>query len=209
MFTKKLTEIGADFPESFVKNMDRLIVQMHPKYKRKAAKAKAALASSKPSDKTAGIADEQKALKARKFPGLSVPDQEWTPVDKFLQDRSSKEVVEILPPSLEVDDTFSQLAAIGSRRNRPSAEDFMENVPPHKRMRNGEGSGNGYGGDNGYGARGGDRGYGGGNERGRSTRPVMDERPVLYKIYDGSVSNVRDFGAFVSLEGIQGRVEGG
>ncbi|KAK4690090.1 ATP-dependent RNA helicase DHX8/PRP22, partial [Tremellales sp. Uapishka_1] len=227
-FQSKLNDIGADFPESFVKNMDRLIITMHPKYKRKAAKAKAAALSSKPTDKTAYIADEQKQMQARKFPGLSVPDQEWRPVDKYLEDRARIEPAsEKLPASLSVDDTIAQLSAVASRRNRPAAEDFLDGEPSAKRMRNGDdgynrgghggndgygGRDNGYGGrDNGYGGRGGSNGNSGGNGydgRGRGGRPIMDDKPVLYKIYNGSVSNVRDFGAFVSLEGVQGRIEG-
>ncbi|KAI7826677.1 P-loop containing nucleoside triphosphate hydrolase protein [Kickxella alabastrina] len=37
---------------------------------------------------------------------------------------------------------------------------------------------------------------------------TLDDAPVLYKIYSGRVSNLKDFGAFVGLEGIRGRVEG-
>ncbi|KAJ2863285.1 DEAH-box ATP-dependent RNA helicase prp22, partial [Coemansia asiatica] len=36
----------------------------------------------------------------------------------------------------------------------------------------------------------------------------QDEAPVLYKIYSGRVTNLKDFGAFVSFDGVQGRVEG-
>ena len=50
------------------------------------------------------------------------------------------------------------------------------------------------------------RGYGRGG-RGRG-RVQLDERPVLYKIYDGRVQGLKKFGAFVQLEGIAGRVEG-
>ena len=39
-------------------------------------------------------------------------------------------------------------------------------------------------------------------------RPVIDEAPILYKIYDGKISKTMDFGAFVSLEGVKGRREG-
>ncbi|KAJ2697913.1 DEAH-box ATP-dependent RNA helicase prp22 [Coemansia sp. IMI 209128] len=38
--------------------------------------------------------------------------------------------------------------------------------------------------------------------------PAVDDAPVLYKIYNGRVSNLKDFGAFVSLDGIKGRTEG-
>lgn len=41
-----------------------------------------------------------------------------------------------------------------------------------------------------------------------SSRQVMDDEPVLYKIYDGQITNIRDFGAFVRLEGIRGGGEG-
>ncbi|WFD47528.1 RNA helicase [Malassezia furfur] len=35
-----------------------------------------------------------------------------------------------------------------------------------------------------------------------------DERPILHKIYDGRVSGVKDFGAFVTLDGVVGRQDG-
>lgn len=36
----------------------------------------------------------------------------------------------------------------------------------------------------------------------------LDNAPVIYKIYNGTISNIKDFGAFVRLEGIKGRAEG-
>ena len=36
----------------------------------------------------------------------------------------------------------------------------------------------------------------------------LDDAPVINKIYDGIVSNVRDFGCFVSLQGVRGEPEG-
>jgi ATP-dependent RNA helicase DHX8/PRP22 len=36
----------------------------------------------------------------------------------------------------------------------------------------------------------------------------MDDRPVPYKIYTGRVSGLKEFGAFVTLEGVSGRTEG-
>ncbi|KAJ2019160.1 DEAH-box ATP-dependent RNA helicase prp22, partial [Coemansia sp. S85] len=46
------------------------------------------------------------------------------------------------------------------------------------------------------------------NGRHSDTGPAVDDAPVLYKIYNGRVSNLKDFGAFVSLDGIKGRTEG-
>lgn len=36
----------------------------------------------------------------------------------------------------------------------------------------------------------------------------IDETPQLYKIYDGHVTGIKDFGAFVNLHGIHGKVDG-
>ncbi|WFD18925.1 RNA helicase [Malassezia caprae] len=47
-------------------------------------------------------------------------------------------------------------------------------------------------------------------ERGRPRAPVAppDEKPILNKIYNGIVSGVKDFGAFVTLDGVVGRQDG-
>jgi ATP-dependent RNA helicase DHX8/PRP22 len=42
----------------------------------------------------------------------------------------------------------------------------------------------------------------------RPPTPELDEQPVLYKVYDGRVTGVKDFGAFVNLLGVQGKVDG-
>ncbi|PVU93316.1 hypothetical protein BB561_003345 [Smittium simulii] len=42
----------------------------------------------------------------------------------------------------------------------------------------------------------------------RSRFNDIDDSPILYKIYKGKVSNLKDFGVFVNLEGVRGRVEG-
>ncbi|KAK0635339.1 helicase associated domain-containing protein [Bombardia bombarda] len=36
----------------------------------------------------------------------------------------------------------------------------------------------------------------------------VDDTPVLYKIYDGQVTGIKDFGAFVNLHGVKGKVDG-
>ena len=204
MFQNRLSEIGADFPDSLIKNLDRSIITMHPKYKKRAAKSKTAMIKS--TMKGGLILDEQRDIQSRKFPGLSVPDQEWKPAEKYLAERAKVEPIENLPTSISVDDTMAELAAVASRRDRPLAEDYLDGEPSTKRLR--------YGNDrNGhlsnYDQKIGTEGFRENSHGGRGRiRPVLDERPVLYKIYDGTVQNLRDFGAFVSLEGILGRVEG-
>lgn len=195
---------------------------MHPKYKRKAAKAKKAISNNASSSKT--VLDEQKQLQQRKFPGLSVPDAPWGKVDGLSkgEDRPAP-----LPPSLRDDDAMAALSAIGSRRDRPAAEDYLDGQPPSKRpyqasQRDQYGGHSRHDGgirerDNGYGGRlagvgppAASHAYQNDGFRGRNgdRRGGLDPQPVLYKIYDGTVSNVREFGAFVALDGLQNRTEG-
>ncbi|TFY78795.1 hypothetical protein EWM64_g5219 [Hericium alpestre] len=134
-FKAKLKDAGADFPESFIENMDRLILNMHPKHKKKVAKA---------NGKGKENGEEQDKQK-RRFPGLALADQDYQPT-------ITKDVL-----MKEVDDMMSQFET-GAKKPRG--------------------------------------------------RPQVDERPVLFKIYDGRVSGMKEFGAFVQLEGIAGRCEG-
>ena len=67
-FKKVLNEAGAEFPESFIANLDRLILKMNPKYKKKG-------------DDVNGEAKSETYNpdeKAKLFPGLAMPnDPEW------------------------------------------------------------------------------------------------------------------------------------
>jgi ATP-dependent RNA helicase DHX8/PRP22 len=184
-FKQKLKEVGADFPEAFVDNMDRLILSMHPKHKKKSLKANG---KGKANGETSVTEqDKQKRL----FPGLALADQEWQPT--VPKDALMK----------EVDDMMAQFES-SAKKSRPRPND---NEPEPKRQRpersrsprrrsSSPPRGRGY-------DRRDDRR--GRNDRGR---PQLDERPVLYKIYNGRVSGLKDFGAFVQLEGIMGRAEG-
>lgn len=44
--------------------------------------------------------------------------------------------------------------------------------------------------------------------RGSSARDAPDPQPVIDKVYDGRVSGIKDFGAFVTLDGVAGRPDG-
>ncbi|KAI0320071.1 P-loop containing nucleoside triphosphate hydrolase protein [Amylostereum chailletii] len=179
-FKKKLKDVGADFPDSFIENMDRLILTLHPKHKKKSAKA-----NGKAKAKGEVVLEEQDKKK-RMFPGLALADQEWKPSvskDALMQ---------------EVDDMMSQFESTAKKaRRRPSDDEpsakrqrRSRSPPPHSDPPRGRGY---------------DRDDRRGMERGR---PALDDRPVLYKIYNGKVSGLKEFGAFVQLEGINGRAEG-
>lgn len=222
VFQAKMKEMGAPFPDSFVTNLDRIILSMHPKYKKKAQKAAKMTiddsATTTTSDgkaidkeKLGEVQDEERDRRARLFPGLAVPDSHLKSHDQFLKDERTAGPV--LP---DVDDLMKELEGVGSKRREPEPEaesskrqrlmqgDFAERgrgrSPPRERGGRLDGRDNGYGSRLGNGPGGGRDGYQG---RGR-----LDEKPVLYKIYNAKVSNIKDFGCFVTLEGVAGRQEG-
>ena len=186
-FKAKLQEVGATFPDSFVENVDRLILTLHPKHKKKPVHAQNG-------DSDAPVLDEQDKRK-RLFPGLALKDQEWessVPKDAIMK---------------EVDDMMSQLEG-AAKRTRPRSPEGerspkrqrhsrSRSPPPPPRRR----SPSPYRGGRGYDDRRDDR-------RGRGGGRQLDERPVLFKIYNGRVNGMKEFGAFVQLEGVAGRVEG-
>jgi ATP-dependent RNA helicase DHX8/PRP22 len=199
-FKAKLKENGADFPDSFVENLDRLILALHPKYKKKAkANAKS---KKKDSDNTT-----LKDHRTRMFPGLALPDQEWkpSPLSEKNESATEKDATE-----KEVDGLMSQLEGF-AKKSRPRAADMMDvedgpatkrrrtdSSPPRRRSRSPQMDLDGPR----------DRGHGRENWDRERRRQQFDQRTVLYKIYDGKVSGLCDFGAFVTLEGVRGRVEG-
>ncbi|KAG8742604.1 DEAH-box ATP-dependent RNA helicase prp22 [Ceratobasidium sp. 414] len=212
-FKKKLKDVGADFSDSFAESLDRLILSMHPKYKRKKAKKAKAVADGKAAPSSA---DDETDTRRRMFPGLALPDQVWKPSNEFAKESGEKDAA-----SKEVDDLMSQLEGVAKKKvARPTASDFIEpEEPPSKRPRRDmdvdspprreERGGYGRDSDRGYGRRDDDRDYDRGRREQRGNgRPMMDEKPVLYKIYDGTVQGIKDFGAFVQLDGIMGRVQG-
>ncbi|TFK26639.1 P-loop containing nucleoside triphosphate hydrolase protein [Coprinopsis marcescibilis] len=172
-FKKKLNAMEAGFPDSFIENVDRLILSMHPKHK-KTRKAVAAPGA----DVDSGEAEKARRL----FPGLAIADKPVEPAvgdDLFLK---------------ELGDIVAGKKAQG--RSGPDGEE-----PPAKRQRRSRSPSPPRG-------RGRSPGYGRRDDRSRQGRHTLDERPVLFKIYDGKVSGIKDFGAFVTLDGVAGRVEG-
>ncbi|KAF9024147.1 P-loop containing nucleoside triphosphate hydrolase protein [Hymenopellis radicata] len=171
-FKQKLKTNGADFPESFIENVDRLILSMHPKHKKKSAPASNGTTKADSSELT------EQDKKKRLFPGLALKDADPKSAvadDVFLQeigDLVSGKKVRERPWEDDRESKRQRRSVSPPRRRSPS--------PPRGRDR--------------YGSRGG--------------RTTVDDKPILYKIYTGRVSGVKEFGAFVTLEGVAGRVEG-
>ncbi|KIY73554.1 P-loop containing nucleoside triphosphate hydrolase protein [Cylindrobasidium torrendii FP15055 ss-10] len=163
-FKAKLKANGAEFPDSFVDNVDRLILTMHPKHKKKAQPAAS-------SDAGAG---EETDKRRRMFPGLAMKDS--APKAALADDVFLEEIGDLVSGRKTQRDRSGEEDRPQKRQRRASPS------PPRGRERYGRGEG--------------------------SARGPPDDRPVLYKIYNGRVSGVKDFGAFVSLEGVAGRAEG-
>ncbi|CAA9964859.1 hypothetical protein CFE70_008101 [Pyrenophora teres f. teres 0-1] len=230
-FKSQLEAMGAEFPQSLVESIDRLILTLHPKYKNKGAKAAGA------NGQDGGDATDRKT---RVFKGLAIPDKE---VDYEVADEAPANEA---PDVDALDDTFAMLEGLAgkapgkpkarSRKRSMSPYDSDDDIARSKRYRR--------------------RNTSGSRSRSRSTSPrrgreqndelvfedefgrtrtvkpsnkqrtrkkyrdedldefrrpptpELDEEPVLYKIYNGKVTGIKDFGCFVNIQGVKGKVDG-
>lgn len=186
-FKKKLEEAGANFPDSFIETVDRLILSMHPKHKKRQPTVQNEDGGTGSRGNGAVLDEVEK--KKRMFPGLALKDQEWEP-------SVTKDVL-----MKEVDDMMSAFEAGAKKTRTRQADEDEREVKRQRRSRSRSPRRRSASPPRG---RNGDRRDIG---RGRNyTRP--DDRPVLYKIYNGRVQGLKEFGAFVQLEGVAGRAEG-
>ena len=185
-FKQKLKDTGADFPDSFIETTDRLILSMHPKHKKKPA------ANGETNGKQSNGSISEAEKRRRMFPGLALPDKEWEPSvekDVFMKevDDMMAQLEGVQKKKKESDGAQEPRAAKRQRRSRSRSPRRSASPPRGRRDRE-------------------DRYNDRYNDRGR--RQQLDERAVLYKIYNGRVQTLKDFGAFVQLEGVAGRAEG-
>ncbi|KAI7782479.1 hypothetical protein LA080_013478 [Diaporthe eres] len=208
-FKKMLPGMGASsLPNSLIESVDRLVCTMHPKMKGKA----------QPQDDrpTRTIRENEQIFK-----GLSLPDKD--PVATGID---------------EIDDTLALLEDLegkatkdrpskGRKRSR-SPEDDGSHRRRKDRHRDRDRDRGLY--DDDY-SRGRSRKYDddtNGDSRRRHRRrgrfdededeedeqfrrpppQELDDSPQLYKVYDGHVTGIKDFGAFVNIHGIKGKADG-
>ncbi|KAI8898230.1 P-loop containing nucleoside triphosphate hydrolase protein [Globomyces pollinis-pini] len=189
-FKDKLSELGAEFPVSFIESVDRLIKTIMPEPIKKKKKKKK---------------DDLANAKNAQFPGLSAKDD---------RDRIQKMIDDDLKEAIAAKETKVALAA-ESRRKRSTSrspskkKDHSPKNDRHSRRdrsverdyRRSRNRSRSKERDEGY-------------RRPRSRSPrrrakvELDDEPVLNKVYSGKVTGIKDFGAFVALEGIKGRAEG-
>ncbi|GAA5925998.1 uncharacterized protein JCM15063_005180 [Sporobolomyces koalae] len=231
-FKTKCQQVGAEFPASFLETVDRLVLSMHPQYKLK-SQSKKKKSKSKATTETALDPEKEKAK--RLFPGLSMPDQEWAPSTEY-QGRDAPKLALDLDVEREhelrrgqpadvrgadrearsrdesdlgIDNLMAELEGVSRKRGQDDSAAARANEGKRQRQRSPD-----YSDHRRDDRERGRSGYGRDSRDGRDGRiggvgpHRLDEKPVLYKIYAGKVSNIKDFGCFVALEGIVGRQEG-
>lgn len=229
-FKQALAAMGAEFPDSLIESVDRLILTIHPKHK------------SRKQDVQNGHQDmdELDAIgrKARVFKGLSVPDKEpeW---EDFENDTVGQKAVAVSGSTDE--DTFALLESFATRdkngsngatplRRKRSRSPEKEEHEMERRSRHRHGSRSRspkegkrsrrhrdeeYNGDrpghrehkddrrNGHHK---SRRHGHGEDEDDFREPPrqeVDDFPTLFKVYDATINGLKDFGAFANLQGVK------
>ncbi|KAF4461739.1 ATP-dependent RNA helicase DHX8 [Fusarium albosuccineum] len=206
-FKMRLTEIGGEtFPLSLIQSIDRLVRMIHP-----SMKARATDESDQP--KNQHFVEET----AHVFSGLALPDKALSPdpIDKALHALEALEpkIRQEIPQRRNDDHHRSRSRSPvchtrprrGSRSDSPDHERWHNKrrdrdeyrVPEMRRQpRSRRDHYKNY-----------DREQES-SKRAHRPSPETDDFPVLYKLYDGHVTGVKDFGAFVNLHNVRDKVDG-
>lgn len=217
-FKKKLGGMGADFlPPSLVESIDRLVLAMHPKLKGQASKQ----SGKKDEEQHAGRSLREKE---QLFSGLAVRDRAVEFEETSKQKRSADEGTDAIDDTLALLENLEGKAKKEKARKRSRSPEYDESRSrrkptdrhrsrsrsPKYRRREDKYEEEDYG-----------KTRNGDKDR-RSRRdyadddavfkkpalPDLDNEPILYKVYDGHVTGMKDFGAFVNIHGVKGKVDG-
>ncbi|CAJ0755020.1 3132_t:CDS:10 [Entrophospora sp. SA101] len=249
-FQKALKDADADFQESFITTLDRLIRKMNPKYKSKEKEKGKVLndVENKSPDNKKMVINESK-----KTPPIIDKITTADDHDKIIHDEKRKKwvdnnndddierVVDNIKKRRHIEkdydsyDSYDRSSYDDYKRRYRGRDDDYDDDRMHDNRRRSEREKNddykrsydreknddykrrSYDREkNGDYKRSYDReknsdykrNYDGGKNSNKSYVKELDEKPVLYKIYNGKVTNIKDFGAFIGLEGVKGRVEG-
>ncbi|KAL2760315.1 hypothetical protein ACRALDRAFT_2024327 [Sodiomyces alcalophilus JCM 7366] len=222
-FKKKLESIGADFPPSLVESVDRLVLALHPKLKGKGGKQQNGGAGSDEHDQHH---HRTAAEKEQIFKGLALPDKEPVFDGADAEDGDAIDGTLALLEGLESKArqekasrkrSRSPESGRDSRRKRRDRSRSREHRRGRDRYRSRSRS-RSYDYDDD------DNDYQGPSLKQRSRRryrdeedddrltrppaPELDDAPQLHKVYDGHVTGIKDFGAFVNLHNVRGKSDG-
>ena len=215
-FRKKLDGIGADFPPSLVDSLDRLVVSLHPKFK----KPDGGAANGEEEHHHTRTLEEKEKI----FSGLSLPDRQV--------ENDEADAIDDTLALLEGLDGKAGKSKATRKRSRSPEDDLKE---PRRRRRDRSRSRERRKKDR-YRSRSrsqdrGDEDWRDGfrdsrkDKRGRRRyddderherhdrldrppEPEVDETPQMHKIYEGHVTGLKDFGAFVNLHHVRGKIDG-
>lgn len=227
-FETQLKDIGAEFPPTLVKSIDRLILTLHPKYKGKKDGA---------NGEEMQDGGNETDRKTRVFKGLAIPDKDVDFGAESAGEENGKAQLDVL------DDTFAMLEGLGgpkpggaqkdrSARKRsmsPLGSDDDRDRGRNKRYRRSRSRSTSqrrrddrhdefvfqdeFGRDRMVKR----------HDKSRSRRkyrdedldefrrpptPEIDDEPILFKVYTGKITSLKTFGAFVNLQGVKGKVDG-
>ncbi|KAI1815171.1 P-loop containing nucleoside triphosphate hydrolase protein [Poronia punctata] len=189
---------GASWPDSLFDSIDRLVLAMHPKFKSSNGRTGAQEDDEKPTR----TLQEKESL----FKGLSIPDKDVVAPEGADEIDDTLALLEGLAPKPPRD------APSRKRSRSPHDEDGRHRRKERRRSR--ERRDDEYD-DHRRGRRDGrsrrERKYDDDEDDDILRRPPdveVDDAPVLYKVYDGHVTGLKDFGAFVNLHGVKGKVDG-
>ncbi|GAB7361675.1 hypothetical protein MBLNU230_g1725t1 [Neophaeotheca triangularis] len=184
-----------EFPESLISSIDRLVSTLQPQQDNGATNH--------------GGANKSDSVKSQKLSGLALPDG----LPDFGEEKEKAEK--------GMDDTFAELEGLSKPTN--GRKRSMSPINAHAQERGNKRSrrsrspkrNNDYVFEDEFGRT---RTYRSDRspKRGRKRRDSydrpppaeVDEEPVPFKIYDGRVTGVKDFGCFVNLYNVKGRVDG-
>ncbi|KJZ77786.1 Pre-mRNA-splicing factor ATP-dependent RNA helicase prp22 [Hirsutella minnesotensis 3608] len=218
-FEKKLAGIGADFPPSLVSSIDRLVVNLHPRFKSQGQKA---------NDDQEHAPSRSLEEKEKIFTGLALPDkgddegaggdaiddtlalleglESRAGNDKPSRKRSRSPEDDRKESRRRRRDRSRSRSRDRRRREKPRSrsrsydrgdEDWRDAHRPSRKERRGR--------------RNSDDEYDDDRSNGRFDRPPepeTDDAPQMNKIYPGHVTGVKDFGVFVNLHHVRGKVDG-
>ncbi|KUI63672.1 Pre-mRNA-splicing factor ATP-dependent RNA helicase prp22 [Cytospora mali] len=218
-FKDMLPAMGASsLPNSLVESIDRLVCAMHPRMRGKGQQQH--------EDRRPERTIEEKE---QIFKGLSIPDKVPEGPDEIDDTLALLEGLESKTKngrkrSRSPEDVGDAARSKKKDRHRDRREDYDDDRPRRRK----DDYDVGFVKDD-Y-SRGRDRGYGddytNGDRKARRRRGrfddeeddddqfrrppprEVDDAPQLYKVYDGHVTGIKDFGAFVNLHGIRGKVDG-
>src|SRR5579859_2396502 len=177
-FKDALSSLDAGLSDSFMENLDRLIVRMHPNHPRKEKKVKV-----------------EKIEENKVFKGLALPDQQrdW--------DMEEERAKRIKLDTSEMDNTLDKLVGLENSvkskrpRKRERSPSFAEDRDSRNRRRSPDDHERRRHRSKENGAR-------EMHDQRRAPSP-LDPEPVVGKIYNGRVTGIKDFGAFVALSGVR------